>query len=111
MAAINTRQYKETDTGNVSLELLLTLAFFGLADALAYSHGFVHTVAFDLQLMEGGLHKQQIGQVSLLFISHRFSIVYLIHMRCHVRRSSFDCPPSTEFCLGIVVAPHVLSVT
>ncbi|KAG9960081.1 hypothetical protein KCU78_g24570, partial [Aureobasidium melanogenum] len=62
MAAINTRQYKETNTGNVSLELLLALTFFGLADALAYHHGFVHTVAFDLQLMEGGLHKQQIGQ-------------------------------------------------
>ena len=71
MAAVNTRQYKETNTRHVSLELLLAFAFFGLADALAHHHGFVHSVAFDLQLMEGGSHKQQIGQVSLLFISQQ----------------------------------------
>ena len=40
------------------LQRQFTSAQTGLADALAYLHGFVHTVAVDLQFMEGGLHKQ-----------------------------------------------------
>lgn len=64
MPAINTRRYQTTNPRNVPLEVLLAFAFSGLADAMAYDHGCIHTVAYDLQFMEGGLHKQQIGQVS-----------------------------------------------
>lgn len=63
------------------MELLLAFAFFGLADALAYGHGCIRTVAPGLQLMEGGLHGQQIRQVSFVFF------VSIFPMHIDVRRS------------------------
>lgn len=48
------------------MELLFAFPFFGPEDALAHCRGRIRTVALHLQLMEGGLHGQQIGQVSCI---------------------------------------------
>lgn len=112
MPAINTRQHQTTNLGDVTMELLLAFGFFGLADAMAYNHGCIHTVAYDLQFMEGGLHKQQIGQVSL----HSFStFIFPPFMHRDIRRSIvlIVFPPLRNSAMSpsIFVPPHVLSVT